>query len=170
MPLASLNDVFDEQIVDLYSAENQLVEALPKMASAATDGKLQDAIQHHLEETREHVQRLQQIKQDLGINGSEECKGMAGLIQEGEHVLGEPGTGPAKDAAIIAAAQRVEHYEIAAYGTARTLADELGHEDAKKLLNQTLDEESTADDLLNKIATGGLLSSGLNAEAAHAAH
>ena len=90
---------------------------------------------------------------------------MEGLLAEGEEVLGLPGTGPAKDAAIIAAAQRVEHYEIAAYGTARTLAGELGYDDAKGLLDETLDEESAADKLLTKIATGGLLRSGLNAEA-----
>jgi ferritin-like metal-binding protein YciE len=165
MGLSTLNDVFVDQIEDLYSAETQLVQALPKIASAASDGKLQDAITTHLEETRGHVQRLQQIKADLGITGSQKCKGMAGLLAEGEEILDEPGGGPSKDAAIIAAAQRVEHYEIAAYGTARTLAGELGYDDAKKLLNQTLDEESQADELLTKIATGGLLRSGLNAEA-----
>lgn len=165
MALATLNDVFTEQIEDLYSAETQLVSALPKMASAASDEKLQKAIQTHLEQTRRHVQRLQEIKDDLGITGSQRCKGMAGLLEEGEEVLGEPGSGPSKDAAIIAAAQRVEHYEIAAYGTARTLADELGLDAARKLLNETLDEESQADELLTKIATGGLLRSGLNAQA-----
>lgn len=165
MALATLNDVFTEQIEDLYSAETQLVSALPKMASAASDEKLQKAIQEHLEQTRGHVQRLQRIKDDLGITGSQRCKGMAGLLEEGEEVLAEPGAGPSKDAAIIAAAQRVEHYEIAAYGTARTLADELGFDGAGKLLNETLDEESEADELLTKIATGGLLRSGLNAQA-----
>lgn len=165
MTLGTLNDVFTDQIEDLYSAETQLVQALPKIASAASDAKLSEAITTHLEETRGHVERLQQIKADLGITGSQDCKGMAGLLAEGEEVLGQPGGGASKDAAIIAAAQRVEHYEIAAYGTARTLAGELGYNDAKKLLNQTLDEESHADELLTKIATGGLLRSGLNAEA-----
>ena len=165
MAIATLNDVFTDQIEDLYSAEAQLVDALPKIASAASDHKLQEAIRTHLEETRGHVHRLQQIKDDLGITGSQQCKGMAGLLQEGEEILGEPGEGAPKDAAIIAAAQRVEHYEIAAYGTARTLAGELGYDDAKKLLNETLDEESNADELLTKIATGGLLRDGLNAEA-----
>jgi ferritin-like metal-binding protein YciE len=165
MALATLSDVFVDQIEDLYSAETQLVEALPKIAKAVDDEKLHDAIETHLEETRGHVVRLQQIKDDLGITGSQRCKGMAGLIAEGEETLSEPGTGPSKDAAIIAAAQRVEHYEIAAYGTARTLADELGHDDIKQLLTQTLAEESKADDLLTKIATGGLLRSGLNAAA-----
>lgn len=165
MALGTLNDVFVDQIEDLYSAETQLVQALPKIAGAANDEKLQEAISTHLEETRGHVERLQRIKDDLGITGSQECKGMAGLLAEGEEVLGEPGAGATKDAAIIAAAQRVEHYEIAAYGTARTLAGELGYDDAKKLLDATLDEESHADQLLTKIATGGLLSKGLNAEA-----
>ena len=165
MALATLNDVFVEQIEDLYSAETQLVTALPKMASAASDEKLQKAIETHLDQTRGHVERLKQIKQDLGITGSQKCKGMEGLIAEGEEVLGESGSGPSKDAAIIAAAQRVEHYEIAAYGTARTLADELGYDDAQKLLDETLGEESQADELLTKIATGGLLRSGVNAQA-----
>jgi ferritin-like metal-binding protein YciE len=165
MAMATLNDVFVDQIEDLYSAETQLVSALPKMASAASDGKLQKAIEHHLDQTRGHVERLTQIKQELDITGSQKCKGMAGLLEEGEHVLGEPGSGAPKDAAIIAAAQRVEHYEIAAYGTARTLAGELGYDDAEKLLSETLDEESKADELLTKIATGGLLRSGVNAEA-----
>lgn len=165
MPLSTLNDVFADQIEDLYSAETQLVQALPKIAAAASDGKLREAIENHLEETRGHVGRLSNIKSDLGINAPQRCKGMAGLIAEGDETVGESGGGAAKDAAIIAAAQRVEHYEIAAYGTARTLAGELGYGDAKDLLGETLDEESAADSLLTKIATGGLFRSGVNAEA-----
>jgi ferritin-like metal-binding protein YciE len=166
MSFETLNDVFVDQIEDLYSAETQLVAALPKVASAVSDAKLREAIEHHLEQTRGHVQRLQQIKSDRGITGSEKCKGMAGLLAEGEETIGESGHGPAKDAAIIADAQRIEHYEIAAYGTVKTLAKELGYDDAAKLLDETLSEEGAADDLLTKIATGGLLRSGLNAEAA----
>jgi ferritin-like metal-binding protein YciE len=135
------------------------------MASAANDEKLQKAIETHLEQTREHVERLKQIKQDLGITGTQKCKGMAGLVAEGEEVISESGDGPPKDAALIGAAQRVEHYEIAAYGTARALANELGYDDAKRLLGETLDEESKTDQLLTKIATGGLMASGLNADA-----
>jgi ferritin-like metal-binding protein YciE len=166
MALATLNDVFTEQIEDLYSAETQLVDALPKMAAAVSDEKLRTAIETHLEQTRGHVDRLSQIKGTLGITGTQRCKGMAGLLAEGSDTLDEGGDGPVKDAAIIAAAQRVEHYEIAAYGTARTLADELGYDDAKRLLGETLHEESQADELLTKIATGGLFRSGINAEAA----
>jgi len=165
MALTTLNDVFADQIEDLYNAETQLVQALPKIAAAASDGKLREAIETHLEETRGHVERLMQIKRDLGIDSAQKCKGMAGLLAEGDETVAESGGGAAKDAAIIAAAQRVEHYEIAAYGTARALAGELGFDDAKKLLKETLDEESAADDLLTKIATGGMFRSGLNAEA-----
>ncbi len=166
MPLSTLNDVFVEQIEDIYSAENQLVEALPKVAAAASDDKLRAALEQHLEQTRVHVQRLRNIFTDVGISSpTQQCEGMAGLLAEGEEVIRTPGTGPAKDAALIAAAQRVEHYEIAAYGTARELAAELGYEDARELLNETLDEESAADELLSKIASGGLLRSGVNAQA-----
>lgn len=166
MSLATLNDVFVEQIEDLYSAETQLVEALPKVAAAADDTRLRRALEHHLEQTRTHVQRLGDIFSEAGIStSSETCKGMAGLLAEGEEIVKTPGAGPAKDAAIIAAAQRVEHYEIAAYGTARTLADELGYDDAKSMLSKTLDEEAAADALLTEIANGGLIRSGLNAEA-----
>jgi ferritin-like metal-binding protein YciE len=165
MPLATLNDVFTDQIEDLYSAETQLVDALPKMAAAASDEKLRSAIETHLEQTRGHVDRLSQIKESLGITGTQRCKGMAGLLAEGDDTVGESGEGPAKDAAIIAAAQRVEHYEIAAYGTAKTIADELGFDDAERLLNETLHEEAEADELLTKIATGGLFRSGVNASA-----
>jgi ferritin-like metal-binding protein YciE len=167
MALNTLADVFIEQIEDLYSAETQLVEALPGMASAAQDAKLREAIETHHRETQDHVARLRNILTDLGIGSpSETCEGMAGLLTEGEQIIRTPGAGPAKDAALIAAAQRVEHYEIAAYGTARALAGELGYDDARQMLNETLDEESHADELLSKIATGGLLRSGLNAQAA----
>ncbi len=166
MPLNTLTDVFAEQIEDLYSAETQLVDALPKVASAASDAKLREAIENHLEETRGHAERLRNILTDLGIDSpTQKCEGMAGLLAEGDEIARTPGSGPAKDAALIAAAQRVEHYEIAAYGTARALAGELGYEDARDMLNETLEEESHANELLTRIATGGLLRSGLNAQA-----
>ena len=166
MELQSLNDVLIHELKDLHSAETQLLDALPKMAQAASNDELRQAFEHHLDETRDHVSRLQDIFGQIGTSPSGEmCKGMQGLIKEGEETISAGGDSAAKDAALIAAAQRVEHYEIAAYGTARTLADELGIDDAKELLDQTLDEESSADKLLTKIATGGLLKSGINQQA-----
>jgi len=166
MNLQTLNDVFEHELQDLHSAEQQLVEALPKMATAATDEKLRSAFEEHLGETREHVRRIEEVCSQVGISPSgEPCKGMMGLIREGDEIVSASGDPATKDAALISAAQRVEHYEIAAYGTARTLAGELGFDDAKELLDQTLDEESNADSLLTKIATGGLLRSGVNAQA-----
>jgi ferritin-like metal-binding protein YciE len=167
MGLQSLDDVLQEQVKDLLSAEKQLVAALPKVAQAAHSQDLKKALNEHLEQTRGHVQRLEKVSGMLGMGSSATtCKAMQGLVAEGEEVLGKDGDPVAKDAAIIAAAQRIEHYEIAAYGTARTLASELDHQDAEKLLSETLDEESAADKLLTKIATGGLFKSGINQAAA----
>jgi len=167
MGLNSLDDVLQEQVKDLLSAEKQLVAALPKVAQAAHSQELKQAINEHLEETRGHVQRLEEVTGMLGMdNSATTCKAMQGLVAEGEEILAKDGDPVAKDAAIIAAAQRIEHYEIAAYGTARTLAGELDQADAERLFNQTLDEESAADKLLTKIATGGMLKSGVNQAAA----
>jgi len=167
MQLQSLQDVFTHEIQDLYDAENQLLQALPKLAQAASNQELREAFEHHLDETRDHVQRLEEIVGQLGISGSgETCEAMRGLIKEGEKTIAIQGDPTAKDAALIAAAQRVEHYEIAAYGTARTLAGELDHNEAQDLLDQTLDEEANADKLLTKIATGGMLKAGVNEQAA----
>jgi ferritin-like metal-binding protein YciE len=163
--LGSLQDVLLEQLKDLYSAEKQLVAALPKVARAAGRRDLREALEHHLDETRGHVERLDRIFGQLGERSTaEHCEGMEGLLREGEHVIEARGVAVAKDAALIAAAQRVEHYEIAAYGTARTLAAELGLDEAEDLLNQTLDEESNADKLLTSIATGGVFGTGINEE------
>ena len=166
MQLQTLQDLFEHEISDLYSAETQLVEALPKLAQAASNDELRQAVQHHLEETRDHVRRLDEIRGQIGSSMSEQCDGMRGLIQEGEEIISATGDPNVKDAALISAAQRVEHYEIAAYGTARTLADEIGLGEAKDLLDQTLDEESNADKLLTKIATGGMFKAGINERAA----
>jgi ferritin-like metal-binding protein YciE len=167
MGLNSLDDVLQDQVKDLLSAEKQLVAALPKVAEAAHSPELKNAISEHLTETRAHVQRLEKVTGLLGMAGTPStCKAMQGLVAEGEEVLGKTGDPVAKDAAIIAAAQRIEHYEIAAYGTARTLAGELDHRDAEKLLGETLNEESAADKLLTKIATGGLFKTGINQAAA----
>jgi ferritin-like metal-binding protein YciE len=167
MQLNSLKDVFAGQLEDLYSAEQQLLKALPEMAGAATSPDLRQAFEEHLEQTRHHVRRLEEVFADAGIpRKAEHCQGMEGLIKEGSEIVESAGDPLAKDAALIAAAQRVEHYEIAAYGTARTLAGELGLGDAESMLDDTLEEEGQADKLLTKIATGGMFSSGVNEEAA----
>ena len=167
MKLQSLEDVFADQVADLRSAEQQLLEALPKVAGAASNDKLREALEQHLEQTRGHVRRLDEVAVTTGLSlPQEHCEGMEGLLKEGEEVVFAQGDPAAKDAALIAAAQRVEHYEISGYGTARTLADQLGYDSAKRLLDETLDEESKADELLTKIATGGILSSGVNKQAA----
>jgi ferritin-like metal-binding protein YciE len=166
MNLNTLQDVFVDQIHDLHDAETQLVAALPKLAGAASTDKLREAFEHHLAETRGQLERLNEIIATQGISpGTEPCKAMQGLIAEGEKIISAQGDPTTKDVALIAAAQRVEHYEIAAYGTARTLADQLGYDDARDLLDDTLDEESNADKLLTKIATGGLIGTGVNEQA-----
>jgi ferritin-like metal-binding protein YciE len=164
--LQTLNDLFEHEIADLYSAEQQLVQALPKLAQAATHQELRQAFEHHLEETRDHIRRLEEIRGQIGSSTSEVCKGMQGLITEGAGIITGGGDPAVRDAALISAAQRVEHYEIAAYGTARTLAGELNLGEARDLLDQTLDEESNADKLLTKIATGGMFKAGINEKAA----
>jgi ferritin-like metal-binding protein YciE len=164
--LRSLQDVFEEQLGDLYDAEKQLLTALPKMAGAASADELREAFETHLQETRTHVERLERVFSDLSLPmPSEECKAMRGLIAEGEEVVQATGDPMAKDAALIAAAQRVEHYEIAGYGTVKTLAKELDYGDAASMLDETLDEEGKADKLLTKIATGGMMRSGVNQQA-----
>jgi ferritin-like metal-binding protein YciE len=162
-----VHDLFVDQLHDLYSAETQLVQALPELAGAASHDELRQAFQHHLEETRGHVARLDEIFGELGVSPSgETCKGMRGLIAEGREIIDGGGDTAVLDAALIAAAQRVEHYEIAGYGTVRTLADQLDLGHARDLLDQTLDEESNADKLLTKIATGGMFKAGINQRAA----
>lgn len=166
MQLHSLKDLYIEQLRDLYSAETQLISALPKMAQAASSADLKKAFQQHLDETRTQKQRLEQIFSEIGSSPQgETCEAMEGLIKEGEEVLHAMGDPKVKDAALIAAAQRVEHYEIAGYGTVRTFADELGFSSAKSLLQKTLDEEGNADKKLTSIAEGGIFSSGINEKA-----
>jgi ferritin-like metal-binding protein YciE len=166
MNLGSLQDVFAEQLNDLRSAEEQLVQALPKMAAAANSDELRQAFEEHLQQTRGHLERIDDVIATTGVAKSgDECKGMKGLIAEGEQIVSAGGDPLAKDAALIAAAQRVEHYEIAAYGTVVTLADTLDLDEAKDTLGQTLDEEETTDKLLTKIATGGMFKAGVNERA-----
>jgi ferritin-like metal-binding protein YciE len=153
MKLESLESLFVHEVKDLLSAEKQLVKALPKMAKGAANENLKAAFQEHLEQTRGHVERLEQIFEMLDKSArAEHCKAMEGLIEEGADLLEEEGDEVVKDAALIGAAQRVEHYEIAAYGTARTLAELLGLTKAAKLLQQTLDEEKETDERLTQLA------------------
>jgi ferritin-like metal-binding protein YciE len=166
--LNSITDVMADQLGDLRSAEMQLMDALPKMAQAASDSELKASFENHLEETKGHFRRLQEIIANVDFPvPTEECEAMRGLIAEGEKVIEADGEPDVRDVALIAAAQRVEHYEIAAYGTASRLARELGLSDARTLLDETLQEEGNADKLLTKLATGGMFSSGIN-EAANA--
>jgi ferritin-like metal-binding protein YciE len=153
MKLNALTELLHDQLKDLHSAEGQLTKALPKMAKEARSPKLKQAIEAHLEETRAQLERLERIGDALEFKlTGKKCKAMVGLVEEGAEVLGTEGDATILDLAIIAAAQRVEHYEIASYGVARELASRLGHQDAVKLLQQTLDEEGAADKKLTAIA------------------
>lgn len=164
MKMKSLDDLLIHELRDLLSAEKQLVKALPKMAKAATSDALREAFESHLEETKGQVERLEKVFELLGKAArAEHCNAMEGLIEEGSKVIEEEMEGHVKDAALIGAAQRVEHYEIAGYGTARTFAEMCGHNEAADLLQQTLDEEKGADEMLNDLAM-----SEINLEAAHA--
>jgi ferritin-like metal-binding protein YciE len=153
MSLDTLQALFLEELKDVYHAEKQLVQALPKLARAAGNAELRQAFTSHLEETEGHVQRLEQIFRDLGETPKgKRCKGMAGLVDEGREIMDQEGDGSVIDAALIASAQRVEHYEIAAYGCLRTYAQLLGNDAAATLLAQTLSEEEAADEKLSRIA------------------
>jgi ferritin-like metal-binding protein YciE len=166
MNLNSMSGLFIEELRDLYSAENQLVAALPQMAAAAHSKTLKAAFEQHLEETRTHVQRLSEIFSEMGESPSgKHCKGMEGLITEGKEIIQMQGDPDVKDAALIGAAQRIEHYEMAGYGVARTFAKELDWSSAAKTLQKTLDEEGSADKKLTAIAEGGLFKKGINEKA-----
>lgn len=151
--LNDLNDLLIDQLRDIYNAESQLTKALPKMAKAATNPELREAFETHLKQTEEHVNRLEQVFESLGEKAKgKTCAAMKGLVEEGAEAIKEDAEANVKDAALIAAAQRVEHYEIAAYGTVRTYAQQLGHKAAAALLDKTLQEEGDTDKLLTKIA------------------
>jgi ferritin-like metal-binding protein YciE len=167
MKIPTITKLLEDQLKDVYNAENQLVKALPKMAKKASSQGLKHAFTSHLEETRHQVERLNEIGQTLSIKMTgKTCKAMEGLIEEGAEVLEATGPGPVIDAALIAAAQRVEHYEISAYGTARAMAEELGHNDVAKLLQETLDEESAADEKLSALCEDEILPTAAAAEEA----
>lgn len=153
MKLDTLQKLFLNELRDLYHAENQLLKALPKMARAASSRQLKKAIETHLDQTEDHVHRLEQIFAlvDEPPKGKV-CHGMKGLIEEGSELLKEEGEESVLDASIIVAAQKIEHYEIASYGSLRTFAELLGHDEAVELLQSTLDEESQTNELLNNLA------------------
>ena len=154
MKAKGFQDLFELELKDLYSAEKQLTKALPKMAKAATNEDLKQAFESHLEETEGQIERLEQIFKQLDVSFArvEKCKAMEGLIEEGSDILEEGLKPNVLDAALICAAQKVEHYEIAGYGCVRTFAHQLGHEDIASLLQETLDEEGNADKKLTEIA------------------
>ncbi len=161
--LDSLDTLLVDQLQDIYDAEKRLVEALPKMAAAAHDSALRAAFEQHLEETKGQIDRLETVFRLIGQEPKgKTCEAMKGLISEGDEVVNAIGDAAVRDAALIAAAQRVEHYEMAAYGSARTFAERLGHLEAARFLQQNLDEEGNADHKLTKLAE-----TFINAEAQH---
>lgn len=153
MPEKGLKELYIDELKDLYSAENQLVKALPKMAKAATSDELRNGFEEHLEQTKEHVERLEKIFEALEASPKgKKCAGMEGLIKEGSEAIEDDFEGAVKDASLIGAAQRVEHYEIAAYGTAIAFAELLGESKHVSLLQETLAEEKETDQKLTKVA------------------
>ena len=162
----TLHDAFLDELRDSYDAEKQLIKALPKLAKAAENDELRTAFESHLRETQGHVQRLEQVFQSLGEKArGKHCDGIAGIIEEGKAIMEEEFEDSAMDACLIAAGQRAEHYEMAAYGTLVAWAQAMGHTEAAKLLQQTLNEEKAADKKLSDLAE-----SGINETAAEAAH
>ena len=157
MNIQDLQDVFEHEMKDIYAFEKQIIDALPGMADAASSSELQQAFRHHLDVTQRQFDRVREMCDRLDINpGNKVCKGMQGLLAEGEEIAKARGSGAPKDAALIPAAQRVEHYEIAAYGSARNHARLLGHNDVASELQDILDEEEKADATLTKLAEGGI--------------
>jgi ferritin-like metal-binding protein YciE len=155
MKLDTLQKLYTNELRDLYNAENQLLKALPKMAKAASSDELKSAFEKHLEQTKSHVERLEQVFEELGEKPKgKTCHGMKGLIEEGSEMLKQDGEESVLDAGIIVAAQKVEHYEIASYGSVRTFAELLGKNRSAELLQTTLNEESETNEALNQLAEG----------------
>jgi ferritin-like metal-binding protein YciE len=164
--MGTLHDAFVDELRDTYDAEKQLTKALPKMAKAANSPELRKAIESHLEETRQQVERLEQVFESLDEKAKgKHCDGIAGIIQEAQAIMQEDFDESTAEACLIAAAQRAEHYEMAAYGTLVAWARAMGHDDAADLLQETLDEEKAADEKLNSLAEGGI-----NEQAAEGTH
>jgi ferritin-like metal-binding protein YciE len=155
--LNSLDDLLLHEVQDMYHAEKQLVKALPDVAAQATSPELKSAIEEHLQQTKVHVNRLERVFEMLGQEPkTTKCKAMKGILDEGDDTITEKGSAETLDAAIIMSAQKVEHYEIAAYGSLATWADMLGRQDIKQLFGQTLDEEKATDERLTELARAGL--------------
>ncbi|MFG0284297.1 MAG: ferritin-like domain-containing protein [Phycisphaerales bacterium JB039] len=155
MRLETMMDLYTHELKDLYNAESRLLNALPKLAAKASSSELRSAIESHLKETRTHHDRLEQIFRGLDARPTgEQCEAMDGLLREADEILQADGAGAAIDAGIIAMANRIEHYEIAGYGAARTHARDLGRDSDADLLDQTLQEEAAADEALTNLATG----------------
>jgi ferritin-like metal-binding protein YciE len=153
MKMKTLEDVFQDELFDVYDAEQRLIKALPEMAKQATDPKLAEALRSHLRETEGQLQRLEQVFKILGVKAQKEkCEAMKGLIEEAEQLMKHTAEGAVRDAAMISAAQKVEHYEIASYGTLVALATTLGHTEAADILHETLKEEKNADSMLSMLA------------------
>ena len=159
---SALNELFIDELKDIYWAEKHLAKALPKMAKAATSEELRTAIQNHLQETENHITRLESAFESIDEKAvAKKCEAMAGLIKEGEEIIDDTEKGTfTRDAGIISAAQKIEHYEIASYGTLKTLASTLGYNEAAELLDATLKEEKNADNMLTKIAESNINQSG----------
>lgn len=153
MSANNIEKLFVEELKDLYSAESQITKALPKLVKAANSQELKNALEHHLKETEGQIQRLERVFKNLGMNpSSKTCEGMKGVLQEGSQMVQETEEGEVRDLAIVSGAQRVEHYEMAAYGTVRTYAQQLGKNQVAQLLEQTLEEEKAADKKLTDIS------------------
>jgi ferritin-like metal-binding protein YciE len=166
MDMTSLQDLYIDELRDLLSAENQIIKALPRMAKKASNPDLQQAFEEHLDQSRTHVERLNEIFEGMGQKPrAKKCKGIEGIIEEGKEFMDEADSEEVMDAGLIAAAQRVEHYEMAAYGTVRTYAQLLGENDAARLLQQTLDEEGDTDKKLTELAMNGINVQAREAEA-----
>jgi ferritin-like metal-binding protein YciE len=167
--ITNLEELYYDQIRDLYSAETQLLTMLPQMAAHASNDELREAFNDHLKETNDHVTRLNEISEKHGISrAAVTCEAMKGLVEEAMRHLNETVPGDVRDAVLIASGNRIEHYEIAGYGAAKAFADSLGFGDDADMLDRTLKEEGAADALITKIATGGMFSAGVNKAAIHA--
>lgn len=150
--MKNLNQLFEHELKDLCSAEQQLCDALPKVIDTVSNDKLRTAFENHLQETKGHLEKVQAICNELNLQTDEKCKAMEGLVKEAESMISEDADADTKDAGLIACAQRIEHYEIAGYGTARHYAKRLGHDDIASRLSEILEQEKDADEKLNDIA------------------